>query len=181
MGINEFVKIGDKIKTLRKDLGLTQEEMAKKLYIPRSTYANYESNKREPSSDIIYKICEILNISPYKLIGDNSQTQYSIDSTLEKDSTSFDTVSEDRVEYDFKSSSKLAEHHSDLEQQNDLYKLFNSFFSSKTLQKELNYTENDIIEYVAELLKFTLEMLNLKIKNIKYEKLVEKKESDESY
>ena len=49
MGINDFIKIGNSLKEIRKNHSLTQEEMAKALNIPRSTYANYESNKREPS------------------------------------------------------------------------------------------------------------------------------------
>lgn len=82
MGINEFIKVGDKIKHFRKNLKLTQEEMANKLSIPRSTYANYESNKREPNSEIIFKICDIFNISPYELLSNRSSENDFIGSTL---------------------------------------------------------------------------------------------------
>ena len=49
MGVNEFIKIGDKIKEIRKLRGLTQRDVAKKLNIPYSTYSNYENNNREPN------------------------------------------------------------------------------------------------------------------------------------
>ncbi|CCK99423.1 TPA: helix-turn-helix transcriptional regulator [Clostridioides difficile] len=62
MGINDFVKLGDKLKSIRDKLGLTQAEMADKLNLKRSTYANYESNKREPNSETLNQICDILGI-----------------------------------------------------------------------------------------------------------------------
>ena len=45
MGINEIIKIGDRLKTLRLSKGLTQAQVAEKIGIPRTTYANYESDK----------------------------------------------------------------------------------------------------------------------------------------
>ena len=62
MGINDFIKIGNSLKKIRKNHSLTQEEMAKALNIPRSTYANYENNKREPSKELLEKISEVFNI-----------------------------------------------------------------------------------------------------------------------
>lgn len=63
MGINELIKIGDRLKTLRLKNGLTQSQLADKLEIPRTTYANYETNKREPKMDILKKIAENLNVT----------------------------------------------------------------------------------------------------------------------
>lgn len=53
--------------------------MANKLSISRSTYANYESNKREPNTDIIYKICEIFDISVHELIGEYTTNSFNTD------------------------------------------------------------------------------------------------------
>ncbi|WP_304341518.1 helix-turn-helix domain-containing protein [Metaclostridioides mangenotii] len=63
MGINDFVKFGDKLKEIRRELNLTQEQMADKLGLKTSTYGNYETNKREPSSEIIKNMADKLNIS----------------------------------------------------------------------------------------------------------------------
>ncbi len=69
MGINDFIKIGTKIKEVRKRKGIKQKEMAKKLGIPVSTYANYENNHREPSTEILNAITDVLGVSVFELIG----------------------------------------------------------------------------------------------------------------
>ncbi len=68
MGINDIIKIGTQIKTLRKAIGISQKDFAKKLNIPISTYSNYENNNREPDSETLIKIATALNVSPYYLI-----------------------------------------------------------------------------------------------------------------
>ncbi|MFL0194192.1 helix-turn-helix domain-containing protein [Clostridium sp. WILCCON 0269] len=70
MGLNELIKIGDRIKIYRKKLNITQAEMAEKLGIPRSTYANYESNTREPNNTILQKIATVLGVSEFDLLYD---------------------------------------------------------------------------------------------------------------
>lgn len=69
MGLNQIIKIGDKIKAYRKSLNLTQSDMAKKTGLPRSTYANYENNTREPNENTLNKICTALGISLSELLG----------------------------------------------------------------------------------------------------------------
>lgn len=176
MGINEFIKIGDKIKSFRKSLKLTQDEMAKKLSIPRSTYANYESNKREPNSEIIYKICNIFDISPYELIGENTLIEDSIDGTVSSDSVISDMFLENFDKFTSKPS-ELKEQQEWIAQQDVLYKSFITFITSKALEQELNYTENEISEYKVDIFKFILEMLDMKINEIKYKNIIEKDNS----
>lgn len=62
MRLNEFMKIGDNFKAIRKKKNITQLEMANLLDLPRSTYANYESNKRTPSSEELERISKILKV-----------------------------------------------------------------------------------------------------------------------
>lgn len=69
MGVNEYVKIGERIKEMRKAKGIKQKDMAKKLNINVSTYANYENGYREPSLDILFNISDIFNVSVDELIG----------------------------------------------------------------------------------------------------------------
>lgn len=68
MGINEVVQIGNKIRKLRSEKGFTQKEMASLTGIPHSTYSNYENNNREPSSEQLEKIANVLGISLEDLI-----------------------------------------------------------------------------------------------------------------
>ena len=56
-------KIGDKIKKLRKEAGLTQEELAKKVGIQRGSIAGYEVGKTKPSHKNLEKIANIFNVS----------------------------------------------------------------------------------------------------------------------
>lgn len=69
MGINEIIKIGGRIKKLRKEKGLTQKEMADLCEIPYSTYSNYENDNREPGIEQLEKISSVLNITLDDLIG----------------------------------------------------------------------------------------------------------------
>ena len=72
MGINDFIKIGTKIKEVRKKKGIKQKEIAKKLDIPVSTYANYENNHREPSTEMLDAIADVLGVSVSELLGFDS-------------------------------------------------------------------------------------------------------------
>jgi transcriptional regulator with XRE-family HTH domain len=53
----------DRLKALREDNDLTQEELAKDLNIIRSTLANYESGFREPNFSLLIKIADYFNVS----------------------------------------------------------------------------------------------------------------------
>ena len=70
MGVNDYFQIGSRIKQLRKNSGMTQREVAKKLELPFSTYSNYENNNREPSFDILQKISKVLNVSFSHLVAE---------------------------------------------------------------------------------------------------------------
>ena len=63
MGINQYIKIGSKIKKARISKGIRQNDMAEKLELSVSTYSNYENNYREPKLDIVEKICSILDMT----------------------------------------------------------------------------------------------------------------------
>ena len=56
------MKFNEKIKNIRINSNLTQEEMAKKLYVSRSTIAKWEQDRGLPSVDLLYKISETFNI-----------------------------------------------------------------------------------------------------------------------
>ncbi|MBE3586531.1 MAG: helix-turn-helix transcriptional regulator [Thermoanaerobacter sp.] len=66
--------IGKRIKELREQLGLTQEELAEKVGISRSALANYESGLREPKGDILVRFANALNTTTDYLLGKTSRT-----------------------------------------------------------------------------------------------------------
>lgn len=58
------IKIGARIKELRTELGLTQEEFAKKIGVSGKTIvANYESGYSTPNDEIRMKICTVCDCS----------------------------------------------------------------------------------------------------------------------
>lgn len=52
-----------RIKELRKDLGLTQEQFSKKIGIKRNTLANYEIGRNEPIDGIVFSICREFDVN----------------------------------------------------------------------------------------------------------------------
>lgn len=52
----------DRIKALRKELGLTQEEFAAKLGIKRGALANYEVGRNEPIDAVVRLICTTFGV-----------------------------------------------------------------------------------------------------------------------
>lgn len=59
--INLFT-IGEQIRTLRKGRGLTQQDLAEKLNLKRSTIANYEINRRSISLEDLIKLADFFGV-----------------------------------------------------------------------------------------------------------------------
>ena len=57
----------DRIKKLRKELDLTQQEFADKLGTARNNIAGYETGKRSPSDAVISLICTKFNVNEHWL------------------------------------------------------------------------------------------------------------------
>lgn len=55
--------LGKKLKELRKAHSLKQDDIAEVLGVVRQTYSNYESGKRTPDSESLYKLAGLYNIS----------------------------------------------------------------------------------------------------------------------
>lgn len=72
------MKIGDRIKKLREENGLMQQDVCNTLDIEQSTLANYENNRRVPKTDILIKIANYYGVSLDSLVGmtDNRFNSY---------------------------------------------------------------------------------------------------------
>lgn len=55
--------VGDRIKVLRKTIGITQQDMADALALKRSTIATLEIDKQLPSERTISDICRVYGVS----------------------------------------------------------------------------------------------------------------------
>ncbi len=56
------------IRQRRKDLGLTQADVAERLQIQTPTYTQIETGRRSPTLDIVEKVCSALQISAAELL-----------------------------------------------------------------------------------------------------------------
>ena len=61
-------KFCDNLKDARKSACLTQKQVATKLNVVESCYANWEQGRTEPNIDMLRKLSEILKISVDDLI-----------------------------------------------------------------------------------------------------------------
>ncbi len=60
--------LGDKIKNIREDMDLSQNEIAKLIPMNQSNYSKIERGVQEPSMDQLRRICQILKIDPRYLL-----------------------------------------------------------------------------------------------------------------
>lgn len=61
--------VGENIKRIRKEHGLTQEELGKKIDVSGVAIMRYEKGQREPKLETIEKIANALEVSSYELQG----------------------------------------------------------------------------------------------------------------
>ncbi len=68
----------EKLKALRLENGLTQDELGEKLYLSRTSISNYEIGKNEPNIETIIAISDLFNITTDELLrgGVNTMTNF---------------------------------------------------------------------------------------------------------
>lgn len=76
--------LNNNIKFLRNQLGISQDGLAKKVGIDRSTISRIENNEIETTIDNAVKIAEALNVPLYDLVGKDLRTNAQI-ANKEKD------------------------------------------------------------------------------------------------
>lgn len=64
----------EKFKLKRKEIGLSQNEIAMKLHVSQQTVASWESGKRMPSHDIMRAISSFFNVSVDYLLGRDGES-----------------------------------------------------------------------------------------------------------
>ena len=57
------MSMGNRLKQLRKELGLTQEAFASKIGSVQNTITGYENDRRNPSAPVISLICREFNVN----------------------------------------------------------------------------------------------------------------------
>ena len=69
-------KLGDKILSLRKSLGLSRPELSEHLGIDYQNLYKYETNQRMPNPDVINHLARFFGVTTDHLIGDPDQIPF---------------------------------------------------------------------------------------------------------
>lgn len=73
------MKFSERLKELRKQAHLTQVELAGKLGIVQSSYADWERGKKKPTQENLVKIAQVLNVSVDYLVGNSEEKSDELD------------------------------------------------------------------------------------------------------
>ena len=63
------VQIGENLKSLRKSMGLTQQQVADKLNISRVNYTRYETNASNPDFQTLVALADFYDVSLELIFG----------------------------------------------------------------------------------------------------------------
>ena len=142
-------------RQLRIAAGLTQDELAKKTGISRSTIGMYETGKREPSYDVLDQLADFFNVDADFLLGRTDKT-----TVLPQ------TVGE---YYLSKETARFAQ---ECFENPDLKALFNDRRHEKILKLNLDDKEIGLIENYRTLDSFGKEVID-KIMDVEYRRCTE--------
>ena len=67
------MEFSERLKNLRKKVGLTQVDVAGKLGISQQAYASWERGVKKPTQENLVKIAQILNVSVDYLVGNSEE------------------------------------------------------------------------------------------------------------
>ena len=67
---NPKIEIGQILKTTRKSLGMTQEQVAEQLDLAPRYISDIERNKTKGSLDTLVKLCNLYNVTPTFILQD---------------------------------------------------------------------------------------------------------------
>lgn len=63
------MKLAERMKELRLEKGLRQEDAAKELDISMSAYCRYEYGKREPNASVLWRMADFYGVTIDYLVG----------------------------------------------------------------------------------------------------------------
>jgi transcriptional regulator with XRE-family HTH domain len=87
----------NRIKELRDERGLTQEEVAKCLNVKQNTISGYETELREPDQETLLRLTDLFGVSIDYLLGRVNERNITVDKVFKPDPKFFDWLN-DRTE-----------------------------------------------------------------------------------
>ena len=73
------MEFSERLKDLRKQVGLTQVDVAEKLRISQPAYASWERGVKKPTQENLVKIAQVLNVSVDYLVGNSEEKSDELD------------------------------------------------------------------------------------------------------
>lgn len=70
---------GENLKTLRKQRGFSQEELAARLHVVRQTVSKWEKGLSVPDADALIRLAEVLEVSVSELLGAKIENENAAD------------------------------------------------------------------------------------------------------
>lgn len=85
----------NRLKELRKELGLTQEELGKQVGMPNNTLSQYETGKREPKLETWQKLADFFNVPVDYLLGfSKDRSTLTIDDLNQKEQEAYERITD---------------------------------------------------------------------------------------
>lgn len=69
--------IGDNIKRIREERGMSQLELSRKLSVSDKTISSWETNRTEPKIAMIEQLCIALNCQKSEIVGEDKSNRLS--------------------------------------------------------------------------------------------------------
>ncbi|RGN67541.1 XRE family transcriptional regulator [Streptococcus anginosus] len=73
------MEFSERLKKHRKDIGLTQVDIASRLGISQQAYASWERGVKKPTQENLVKIAQVLNVSVDYLVGNSEEKSNELD------------------------------------------------------------------------------------------------------
>ncbi len=79
------MSFGEKLSTYRKNLNLTQEELAEKMFVTRQTVSRWETDVAFPDVETLIKLCDLLGCDMDTLVRDKAKEEKQASTKIEID------------------------------------------------------------------------------------------------
>lgn len=81
-----MVDFGKRLKELRQGAGLTQQQLAERIWVTKASISYYELSERDPSPEILVKIAKAFHVTTDYLLGlENKQQLLDVNDLFEED------------------------------------------------------------------------------------------------
>ncbi len=91
--------LGERIKQLRKENGMTQVDMAQKLGVTKGTVSTWETDSRTPGFETLNQMCDMFQRSLDYLMGRSDDATPPVRTDAEQNELAMSQVAEDLREY----------------------------------------------------------------------------------